>query len=140
MQAPDTISRKHNQRVCSVVDCGRKHEARGWCHLHYLRWYRRGGKPGKPRYFYGTPIERFWHYTKKTNDCWFYTNGIDKYPRIAVGGGKVTQAHRFSYRTFVGPIPPDHEVHHRCQNKLCVNPVHLVAVTEDQHRELHRAA
>lgn len=28
--------------VCSIVDCGEKHYARGWCSKHYRRWQHRG--------------------------------------------------------------------------------------------------
>jgi len=27
---------------CAIHDCDRPHYARGWCALHYLRWYRHG--------------------------------------------------------------------------------------------------
>lgn len=30
------------ERTCSVVDCDKPHEARGWCKLHYERWKRLG--------------------------------------------------------------------------------------------------
>jgi hypothetical protein len=28
-------------RICDVEGCGRVHEARGMCHVHYTRWMRR---------------------------------------------------------------------------------------------------
>ena len=28
-------------RTCSVPDCGRKHFGRGWCEMHYRRWWGR---------------------------------------------------------------------------------------------------
>ena len=28
--------------VCSITDCDRPVSARGWCHMHYMRWYRYG--------------------------------------------------------------------------------------------------
>lgn len=30
------------ERTCSIPDCGRPHEARGWCHMHYRRWQKHG--------------------------------------------------------------------------------------------------
>lgn len=41
-------------------------------------------------------------------------------------------AHRFSYEIYVGPIPPDLELDHKCRVRSCVNPDHLEPVT---HRE-----
>jgi hypothetical protein len=38
-------------------------------------------------------------------------------------------AHRYFYATYVRPIPPGAEVHHRCHVTACVNPDHLEAVT-----------
>jgi hypothetical protein len=35
--------------VCSVEDCEREIQARGWCRLHYQRWYRRGDPLAVPQ-------------------------------------------------------------------------------------------
>ena len=29
-------------RTCTIPDCNRPHEARGWCHHHYKTWHRNG--------------------------------------------------------------------------------------------------
>lgn len=55
--------------------------------------------------------------------CWVWTG-----PTIGLGYGYMKdheKAHRFSYRTQVGPIPDGLFVLHRCDNPPCVNPVHL---------------
>lgn len=38
-------------------------------------------------------------------------------------------AHRWSYEYFAGPIPAGAVIDHMCRNKLCVNPLHIDAVT-----------
>lgn len=40
--------------------------------------------------------------------------------------------HRRAYELWVGPIPPNMEIDHRCHVRACINPEHLRAVT---HRE-----
>lgn len=30
------------QLTCSIKDCDRKHYGKGWCNMHYHRWYRYG--------------------------------------------------------------------------------------------------
>lgn len=45
-------------------------------------------------------------------------------------------AYRHYWSYFYGPIPEGFQVHHVCGNGRCVNPLHLRAVTPEQHREL----
>lgn len=33
---------KQSTRLCSIDSCGRRHQARGWCNMHYMRWLTRG--------------------------------------------------------------------------------------------------
>lgn len=62
--------------------------------------------------------------------CWIWVgaqNG-NGYGRIQIN--KVgAYAHRVSYETFVGPIPPGYQIDHLCRRTLCVKPEHLQAVT-----------
>lgn len=46
---------------------------------------------------------------------------------------KGTAAHKFAYETLVGPVPQGLEIDHLCENKLCVNPEHLEAVTHQEN-------
>jgi hypothetical protein len=86
---------------------------------------------------HGTPLERFYAKVNLPADdgCWVWTGGRKKagYGQFFVDGHKVI-AHRWAYAHFVGPIPADHEVDHRCTNPPCVNPAHLEAVTLQENR------
>jgi hypothetical protein len=33
-------------------------------------------------------------------------------------------------------VPEGHEVHHKCRNKLCIEPKHLMLVTRSQHKRI----
>lgn len=39
--------------------------------------------------------------------------------------GRSKQAHRIAYRLYCDRIPPGAVVRHKCDNRLCCNPVHL---------------
>lgn len=74
--------------------------------------------------------------------CWVWLKS-----RMSAGYGQYTKrdglrggAHRAYYQLHVGPIPPDREVHHLCENKLCVNPEHLTLVTRAEHARMGKSA
>lgn len=46
-------------------------------------------------------------------------------------------AHVKAYLYSGREIPEGYHVHHLCENKLCVNPVHLEAVINTEHSRLH---
>lgn len=48
-------------------------------------------------------------------------------------------AHRAVYERFNGPIPPNHELHHQCENRKCVNPNHLEPLTRTGHIRADRS-
>ncbi len=120
------------RKQCSVPECTVSVRTRGYCNVHYQRWYRHGDPLG------GAPIvptdlwERFLtHVTVVESGCWIWTAWKD---RDGYGGFKVDRkmrrAHAWAHEYKFGKAPKglvyDHFV---CDNPSCVNPNHVRPTT-----------
>lgn len=86
-------------------------------------------KPRKPL------LSRFMSKVKRCkNGCWEWQSW-----KIAKGygqfhyQGKTVYAHRMAYTLFIGPIPADFHVMHKCDNPGCANPKHLFVGTDQDN-------
>jgi hypothetical protein len=73
-------------------------------------------------------------------ECWVWKPQLSNYgrPYFKIGyGKKKLNAYRWMYEKIIEPIPDGFVLHHKCQNKVCVNPYHLEPKTASQHQSDH---
>jgi hypothetical protein len=67
--------------------------------------------------------------------CWVWQKSA--FRGYAQSGGSKRKPYKMYYELAHGPVPDGHQVHHKCRNKLCVNPEHLEALAAREHHALH---
>lgn len=74
--------------------------------------------------------------------CWEWLGVRDRdgYGQLSVYvpgvGTRRRFAHRTSYETFIGPIPPGLELDHICSVRACIHPNHIQPVTHAENLAL----
>lgn len=117
-------------RKCEQPGCINNHLARGMCNLHYRRFHRSGtfhhakDETALQRLYRLTPI-------RPSNACWVWRGRLNDGGYGTLGfAGKHYLAHRLSYQEHIGELTPNLAVHHKCHNRKCINPEHLIEVTK----------
>ena len=82
-----------------------------------------------------SPVERFFKFVQKTDDCWQWAGATQKGYGRFYAGNRMVLAHRFSYELAKGPIPDHLQINHECDNPWCVNPDHLYAGTQQHNMD-----
>lgn len=117
-----------DSNICSIPGCVRnRHNFRGWCKRHYMRWVRYrdplGGGPDR-KYALAWLEQSF---KSDTDDCilWPYGTTKDGYGTVR-HNLKMRKTHRVVCEWANGPVPSNqHETAHSCGNAACVNKAHL---------------
>jgi hypothetical protein len=127
-------------KICKFPGCKKKYCAKGWCNSHWAQYARH--RRVVPLRVYESLEDRLWRQVKRgpSNKCWIYFGphtGKDAYRKKGYGQiywkGKKYPAHRLSYILTYGKIPATLQIDHRCRNKMCVNPKHLEAISQNDN-------
>src|SRR5699024_862664 len=111
-----------SKRQCSIEECDRPYEAKGYCKLHYNRWSR-WGDPLIVKYVkYASPEESFEARTMPVTEtgCLLWTGAscADGYGYISVDGS-VIRTHRYAWEREYGPVPEGMHIDHKCYTRAC---------------------
>lgn len=73
-------------------------------------------------------------------ECWEYLGCDDGsgYPQAYIGQKRARRVHALMYEKEIGNIPAGHILHHKCQNRWCVNPYHLIPIKRTEHTKVHK--
>lgn len=134
-------------RYCEIDGCEEKHFALGMCSHHYTIDKNHGDPLAPPSKMFG-PLEdrifarlEFGENRYEGTRCleWQLTPALVGYAVIG-WEGKNIYVHRWMYDRWVGPIPDGYTIDHLCMNKICVNTLHLEAVTTQENTRRYWAS
>lgn len=90
----------------------------------------------------GTELQRFWSGIAFVGDCWQWVRTkTDKgYGHFRPKGRGPVRVHKWIWEQLNGPVPAGYEIHHRCENRACVNPAHLMVISHARNMALGKLA
>ena len=133
---PRSVSYKG--KICSVKGCDKPYAAKGLCGMHWYRVKHHGSvNGGKSRHSLQEHLANARVDSKTGCKIWpGYVRKNDGYGWTYLDG-KAIPAHRAVYLLSGGHIPDGYEVHHTCENKVCVEVTHLQPLSSEEHGQLH---
>lgn len=118
------------QRLCSISGCGKPHEAKGMCSMHYAR-VRTHGRTDSPGTTPNGEVKRYYddvvmkHRDDSVCLLWPYSVGKNGYGQMWSGNSMKTVTRLVCESANGRPPTQNHEAAHSCGNRQCVNPLHL---------------
>lgn len=117
------------KKTCAVATCTRPSRVRQMCDKHYRRW-RSSGDPlvirktpnGAPRAWLAEQVA---HRDRSTCWEWVFATDGKGYGVVHVRGSQA-KACRFARELDGRPIAPGMLARHTCDNRICVNPDHIL--------------
>lgn len=138
------MQRKRITSHCSLPDCDKPVEARGWCKKHYIAWWKQASDRDLETRKMVDPRVRFWAKVNKAGPmprpdlgpCWVWVGAKswNGYGQLGVGR-KIRYAHVVIYEWERGLIPDGLQLDHLCRTRCCVRVSHLEIVTQAVNRE-----
>jgi hypothetical protein len=126
-------------RVCSVRGCGKPHEARGLCQMHYMRWKKYGDTEERPAW---RPVREYYEnvvipYCGDECLIWPFGRNARGYG-ILRHDGRAQIVSRLVCIEENGPPPtPEHQAAHSCGRggDGCVTKKHMVWKTPAENTD-----
>jgi DNA-binding CsgD family transcriptional regulator len=123
-------------RLCLIEGCGKPAKSRGWCAMHFQRWYRTGdplvaSRSPATSYFVDVVLPY------RGDDCliWPYYRTPKGYARLMVDGRSKWVSRLVCEAACGSPPSPLHQAAHSCGNGHlgCVNPTHVRWATPSEN-------
>lgn len=128
-------------KICAIKDCSGNAVRNGMCSTHRKRWAK-GDYTIKIDKLYtckGDFDNKMKEFTeRKENGCLEWTGPISNtgYGRMFYDGNR-TRAHRAVFIHNKGPLQKGYDVHHICENRICVEITHLQCLSKSDHSKTH---